>query len=86
MNALRVKEFIRRRKAVAEVDRDRRRFIAKAMITIACAELGTIGSSAAQSGKAKPAASSLFSVSGCTEVYNEQRCKRFVIARKNSHN
>ena len=40
---------------VEEIRHDRRRFIASAIMTIACAELGMIGSSAAQSSKHKPA-------------------------------
>ena len=40
---------------VEEINHDRRRFLATAVMTIACAELGMIGSSAAQSSKAKAA-------------------------------
>jgi hypothetical protein len=40
---------------VEEINHDRRRFLATALLTIASAELGTIGSSAAQSSKAKAA-------------------------------
>ena len=40
---------------VEEIRHDRRRFLASAIMTIACAELGMIGSSAAQSSKPKPA-------------------------------
>ncbi len=40
---------------VEEINHDRRRFLATALMTIASAELGTIGSSAAQSSKAKAA-------------------------------
>jgi pimeloyl-ACP methyl ester carboxylesterase len=39
---------------VEEISHDRRRFLATAIITIASAELGMIGSAAAQSSKAKP--------------------------------
>ena len=38
-----------------EINHDRRRFLATAIMTIASAELGMIGSAAAQSSKAKPA-------------------------------
>ena len=40
---------------VEEINHDRRRFLATAIMTIASAELGMIGSAAAQSSKAKPA-------------------------------
>jgi hypothetical protein len=40
---------------VEEIRHDRRRFLASAIMTIACAELGMIGFSAAQSSKPKPA-------------------------------
>ena len=40
---------------VEEINHDRRRFLATAIMTIASAELGIIGSAAAQSSKAKPA-------------------------------
>jgi pimeloyl-ACP methyl ester carboxylesterase len=40
---------------VEEINHDRRRFLAAAIMTIAFAKLGTIGSSVAQSSKAKPA-------------------------------
>jgi pimeloyl-ACP methyl ester carboxylesterase len=40
---------------VEEINHDRRRFLATAIMTIASAELGMIGSSAAQSSKPKPA-------------------------------
>ena len=40
---------------VEEISHDRRRFLATAIMTIASAELGMIGSAAAQSSKAKPA-------------------------------
>ena len=40
---------------VEEINHDRRRFLAAAIMTIASAELGIIGSAAAQSSKAKPA-------------------------------
>jgi pimeloyl-ACP methyl ester carboxylesterase len=40
---------------VEEIDYDRRRFLAAAIMAIASAELGIIGSAAAQSSKAKPA-------------------------------
>ena len=40
---------------VEETNHDRRRFLATAIMTIASAELGMIGSAAAQSSKAKPA-------------------------------
>jgi hypothetical protein len=40
---------------VEEIRHDRRRFLASAIMRIACAELGMIGSSAAQSSKHKPA-------------------------------
>src|SRR4029450_8412806 len=43
------------RKMVEETNYDRRRFLATTIMTIASAELGMIGSSAAQSSKAKPA-------------------------------
>ena len=55
MKAFRLKELIRGRKMVEEINHDRRRFLATAIMTIASAELGMIGSSAAQSSKAKPA-------------------------------
>jgi pimeloyl-ACP methyl ester carboxylesterase len=55
MKAFSVKEFIRGRKMVEETNYDRRRFLATTIMTIASAELGMIGSSAAQSSKAKPA-------------------------------
>ena len=40
---------------VGEINHDRRRFLATAIMTIASGELGLIGSAAAQSSKAKPA-------------------------------
>ena len=40
---------------VEEINHDRRRFLATAIMAIGSAELGMIGSSAAQSSKAKPA-------------------------------
>ncbi len=40
---------------VEEINHDRRRFLATAIMTFASAELGIIGSAAAQSSKAKPA-------------------------------
>jgi pimeloyl-ACP methyl ester carboxylesterase len=55
MKAFRLKEFNRGRKMVGEINHDRRRFLATALMTIASAELGMTGSSAAQSSKAKPA-------------------------------
>ena len=39
---------------IEEINRDRRRFLSIAVMTIASAELGMIGSAAAQSSKAKP--------------------------------
>ena len=39
---------------IEEINRDRRRFLSTAVMTIASAELGMIGSAAAQSSKAKP--------------------------------
>jgi pimeloyl-ACP methyl ester carboxylesterase len=55
MKAFPLKEFIRGRRMVEKINHDRRRFLATALMTIASAELGMIGSSAAQSSKAKPA-------------------------------
>src|SRR6266498_3502461 len=54
MKAFRLKEFIRGRKMVEEINHDRRCFLATAVMTIASAELAMICSSAAQSSNAKP--------------------------------
>ena len=40
---------------VEEINHDRRRFLATAIMTIASAQFGIVGSAAAQSSKAKPA-------------------------------
>src|SRR6266542_664967 len=53
MKAFRLKEFIRGRKMVEEINHDRRCFLATAVMTIASAELAMICSSAAQSSNAK---------------------------------
>jgi pimeloyl-ACP methyl ester carboxylesterase len=50
----RLRNLIGGRKMVEEIDHDRRRFLATAIMAIASAELGIIGSAAAQSSKAKP--------------------------------
>src|SRR6266550_3361372 len=55
MKAFRLKEFIRGRKMVEEINHDRRRFLATAIMTIASAELGMIGSATAQTSKSKSA-------------------------------
>jgi pimeloyl-ACP methyl ester carboxylesterase len=48
-------EFIEGKKMAEEINHDRRRFLATALMTIGSAELGMIGSSAAQSSKVKAA-------------------------------
>jgi hypothetical protein len=52
---VRLTEFNWREKMSEEINRDRRRFVGTVAMTIAAAQLGMIGSAAAQSGKAKPA-------------------------------
>jgi pimeloyl-ACP methyl ester carboxylesterase len=52
---LRLKELIGERKMVEEINHDRRRFLATAIVTIASGEIGIIGSVAAHSSQAKPA-------------------------------